>query len=147
MERADFYVLEGNDSRQRWRFACQEIEKAFLADERVLVWFDNEADVAAFDDLLWTFADRSFIPHEALGAASDWEETPVLLGASGSPPAAPQLIVNLATEVPPGAAAAGRIVEIVDDDAARRQAGRLRFRQYRALGIEPVTHRAGATGA
>ncbi len=81
MQRADFYVLEGSDSRQRWRFACQEIEKAFLAEERVLVWLDSDADVAAFDDLLWTFADRSFIPHEPLSADSDWEETPVLLSA------------------------------------------------------------------
>ena len=90
MERADFYVLEGSDARARWRFACQEIEKAFLAEERVLVWLDNDADLAAFDDLLWTFADRSFIPHEALGPESSWDETPVLLSAKATPEPAPQ---------------------------------------------------------
>ena len=146
MERADFYVLEGSDARQRWRFACQEIEKAFLADERVLVWLDNDADVAAFDDLLWTFADRSFIPHEPLGPGSDWDETPVLLSAAGLPPSAPQVIVNLAAALPPGAQQALRIVEIVDGDAGRRQAGRQRFKEYRALGVEPVTHKSGAAG-
>jgi len=147
VERADFYVLEGTDSRARWRFACQEIEKAFLAEERVLVWLDNDAEVAAFDDLLWTFADRSFIPHEPLGADSDWEESPVLLSAGREPATAPQVIVNLAAAVPPGLERVTRVVEIVDADPARRQAGRLRFKDYRTLGVEPVTHKPGAADA
>ena len=146
MERADFYVLEGSDSRQRWRFACQEIERAFLADEYVLVWFDDAADLTAFDDLLWTFADRSFVPHEPLTPESDWEETPVLLSAAASPPSAPHVIVNLAAGVPPGVDHSGRVVEIVDADDGRRQAGRLRFKHYRSLGLEPVTHKADAAG-
>jgi DNA polymerase-3 subunit chi len=147
VERADFYVLEGTDSRQRWRFACQEIEKAFLAEERVLVWLDSEADVAAFDDLLWTFADRSFIPHEPLGADSDWDETPVLLSAGREPPTAAQVIVNLAAAAPPGLDRVTRVIEIVDADATRRQSGRARFKHYRALGVEPVTHKPGAPDA
>ena len=147
MERADFYVLEGSDSRLRWRFACQEIEKAFLAEERVLVWLDNDADVAAFDDLLWTFADRSFVPHEPVGADSAWEETPVLLSAGREPATAPQVIVNLSAAAPPALERVVRIVEVVDADAARRQSGRLRFKHYRTLGIEPVTHKPAAADA
>ncbi len=147
MERADFYVLEGTDSRARWRFACQQIEKAFLAEERVLVWLDSDAEVAAFDDLLWTFADRSFIPHEPLGEDSDWEESPVLLSAGRAPATAPQVIVNLAAAVPPGLEQVKRVVEIIDADPARRQSGRLRFKTYRTLGVEPLTHKPGAADA
>jgi len=146
VERADFYVLEGSDARARWRFACQEIEKAFLAEERVLVWLDNDADLATFDDLLWTFADRSFIPHEPLGPTSSWDETPVLLSATATPEPAPQVIVNLAAGVPPGAQQATRVVEIIDADAGRRQAGRRRFKQYRELGVEPITHKSATAG-
>ena len=147
MERADFFVLEGSDARARWRYACQEIEKAFLAEERVLVWLDNEADVAAFDDLLWTFADRSFIPHEPLSPESDWEESPVLLSAGREPPSAPQTIVNLAMGAPPDLERVSRLVEIIDADPARRQAGRERFKQYRAMGVEPVTHKQSGSGS
>src|SRR5258708_13353921 len=100
--RAEFFVLEGSDQRARWRFACQEIEKAFNAEERVLVWFDSETEVAAFDELLWTFADRSFVPHEPLGPESSWDETPVLLSATRVPATPPQLIVNLPAELPHG---------------------------------------------
>lgn len=140
MQRADFYVLAGSDARERWKFACQEVEKAFLADEHVLVWCETEADAAAIDDLLWTFADRSFVPHEPLNAESAWEETPVLISAAQAPPSPPQVIVNLATGMPPGIDAAGRVIEIIDADPARRQAGRVRFKKYRELGIEPATH-------
>ncbi len=107
MERADFYVLAGSNSRDRWRFACQQIEQAFLAEERVLVWFDSADDVASFDDLLWTFADRSFVPHEPLSSESDWDETPVLLSCGAQPASPPQLIVNLSGNVPAGAASRG----------------------------------------
>ena len=140
-------MLEGSDARARWRYACQEIEKAFLAEERVLVWLDNEADVAAFDDLLWTFADRSFIPHEPLSPESDWEESPVLLSAGREPPSAPQTIVNLAMGAPPDLERVSRLVEIIDADPARRQAGRERFKQYRAMGVEPVTHKQSGSGS
>ena len=140
-------MLEGSDARARWRYACQEIEKAFLAEERVLVWLDNEADVAAFDDLLWTFADRSFIPHEPLSPESDWEESPVLLSAGREPPSAPQTIANLAMGAPPDLERVSRLVEIIDADPARRQAGRERFKQYRAMGVEPVTHKQSGSGS
>ncbi len=144
--RAEFFILDGSDQRARWRFACQEIEKAFSAEERVLVWLDSDAELAAFDELLWTFADRSFVPHEPLGPESSWEETPVLLSAARLPAAAPQLIVNLATGLPGGIDQALRIVEIIDSDPARRQAGRARFKQYRERGIEPVTHKSPVAG-
>jgi DNA polymerase-3 subunit chi len=144
--RAEFFILEGSDQRARWRFACQAIEKAFIAEERVLVWFDSDTELAAFDELLWTFADRSFVPHEPLGPESSWEETPVLLSAASLPAAAPQVIVNLAAELPGGIDQAVRIVEIIDSDPARRQAGRARFKQYRERGIEPVTHQNPVAG-
>jgi DNA polymerase III subunit chi len=144
--RAEFFILDGSDQRARWRFACQEIEKAITAEERVLVWFDSDAELAAFDELLWTFADRSFVPHEPLGPESSWEETPVLLSAARLPAAAAQLIVNLAAGLPGGIDQALRIVEIIDSDPARRQAGRARFKQYRERGIESVTHQNPVAG-
>ena len=142
--RTEFLILEGNDPRARWKFACQEIEKAFNAEERVLVWFDSDAELAAFDELLWTFADRSFVPHERLGPESSWEETPVLLSAASLPATAAQLVVNLAAGLPGGLDQAARVVEIIDSDPARRQAGRARFKQYRERGMEPVTHQSAA---
>ena len=75
------------------------------------------------------------------------DETPVLLSAAGVPATAPQLIVNLSAGLPGGLEQALRIVEIIDADPARRQAGRARFKQYRERGIEPVTHQGAIAGA
>jgi DNA polymerase-3 subunit chi len=145
MERVDFYVLTGTDERERWKFACRVIDKAFEAEQRVLVWLDDAEAVARFDDVLWTFAQDSFVPHEPLGAESDWEESPVLLtcpGARGSArvdAAPPDVLLNLAGSIPPARKAARQVIEIIDAEPARRDAGRARFRQYRAEGVEPTT--------
>jgi DNA polymerase III subunit chi len=143
VERADFYVLEGSDARERLKFACRIVDKAFGAEQRVLVWLDDAAAVQLFDDLLWTFAQDSFIPHEPVGAESNWEDSPVLLSCGATPPAGAQVLINLSAGVPAAAQGSARVIEIIDADPARRQAGRARFKQYRELGVEPATHNIG----
>jgi DNA polymerase-3 subunit chi len=145
VRRVDFHVLSGTEARERLRYACRVVEKAYLAEQRVLVWFESAEDLAAFDELLWNFGDRSFVPHEVLAAAPDWEEAPVWLGGPRAPAAACDVLVNLATGVPAAAGQAERVIEIVDADAERRRAGRERFRAYREGGVEPVTHGVGGT--
>ena len=144
MQRVDFYILESADARERLKFACRVIDKAFEAEQRVLVCLDNDADVASFDDLLWTFAQDSFIPHEILTAESTWEETPVLLSGGKQPPAPPDVIVNLGAAVPAGVQSAESVIEIIDAEPTRRQNGRVRYRQYKELGVEPSTHKLSA---
>jgi len=140
MPNVDFYVLEGADERVRWRFACRQIEQAYLDGQRVLVCLDDDSQLASFDELLWTFGDRSFVPHEPLSAAADWESTPVHLGTPAAAAAGLGLIVNLAVTVPAAIAGSERVLEIIDADPDRREAGRKRFRKYRDLGIKPNTH-------
>ena len=138
----DFYVLPGSDARARLRLACRLAEKAYLSYPRVLVWSDDAAELQSFDDLLWTFADRSFVPHELYRDEQQWQEVPVLLSGPTQPlPAASfDVLVNLGRTEPPATARPARIVEIIDADEARRQAGRTRFRAYRERGLAPVTH-------
>ena len=142
-QRADFYVLEGSDPRERLRFACRVIGKAFDAELRVLVWCSDAAELKACDELLWSFAQDAFIPHEPAGPESSWEETPVLLASAPPVPAGADVLVNLSGTLPPGVAAVERIVEVIDADPVRRQAGRERFRQYREAGREQQTHPIG----
>lgn len=138
--RVDFYVLPGTEGRARLKFACRIAEKAYLADQHVFVWLDDAAELQSFDELLWTFADRSFVPHELYSDARQWQDTPVLLGFEAQPQQPFDVLVNLGSEVPAAAARAGRIAEIVDAEEPRRRAGRQRFRHYRELGLAPETH-------
>jgi DNA polymerase III subunit chi len=146
-QRVDFYVLAGEDTRARLKFACRLAEQAALAGQRVFVWTDEAAELERFDELLWTFGDRSFVPHEIYSDSRQWDEAPVLLGSGTLPPQPYDLLLNLGSVVPAGTAPAARVVEIIDADAARRAAGRLRFRAYRTAGLVPETHNVSAEDA
>jgi DNA polymerase III subunit chi len=138
-QQVDFYVLEDASGGARLRTACRIVEKAYLADHRVLVWLPDAEALRTFDELLWTFGDRSFVPHELLQSGAKIE-APVLLSTEAVPQEPVDVIVNLAAEVPPCAPLAPRIIEIIDGDAERRQAGRARFRAYKDQGLNPATH-------
>jgi DNA polymerase III subunit chi len=142
--RVDFYVLPGSEARTRLKFACRIAEKAYLADQRVFVWLDDATELRSFDELLWTFADRSFVPHEIYSDPQQWQHTPVLLGCEAQPQQPFDVLLNLGTEVPAAAARAGRVAEIVDAEEPRRRAGRNRFRHYRELGLAPETRNIAA---
>jgi len=141
----DFYTLGENSRTLRMKAACQLAEKAFLAGERVLVWLQDAPALTAFDDLLWTFGDRSFVPHEPLAADPAASEAPVQLFAGGQLPA-PALaggfstLLALRDEPSAEALAFGRVIEVIDGDAACRAAGRNRFRYYREHGVTPTHH-------
>jgi DNA polymerase-3 subunit chi len=140
----DFYVLDGSDAAARLRFACRLVEKAWLKRHRVRVQLDPGGELEAFDQLLWTFSDRSFVPHRRAGAPDDAPAPalpPVVIADSPDADAADgDVLVNLASAPPPAAEAWTRIAEIVDGDAGRRQSGRERFRAYRERGLAPTTH-------
>lgn len=147
MPRVDFYVLASADPTARLRFACRLVEKAWRRDHRVRVQLDPGGESAAFDSLLWTFADRSFVPHECLAADGQSPgpiTAPVLIADSDAAgPDDSDVLVNLAAGVPAEYLRYTRIAEVVDADGERRKFGRDRFRFYRDHGIEPETHELG----
>jgi DNA polymerase III subunit chi len=140
MPRVAFYLSEGTEERLRQKIACRLVEQAYLSGQRVLVCLQDQAQMQSFDDLLWTFADRSFVPHEAYRCDEQWQETPVLLGCGTQPQQSFDLLINLADSVPAAATLAAQVTEIIDADDARRRAGRVRFRLYRDQGMVPETH-------
>jgi DNA polymerase-3 subunit chi len=137
--RVDFYVLEESSAAGRLKLACRLAEKAYLAEQVALVWHTDAQELKAFDDLLWTFMEGSFVPHEMLSPGASVAESPVILSAGTAPPVTVDIIINLAPEVPACLSQTRRIAEIIDGDDARRRAGRARFKAYRDLGIQPAT--------
>jgi DNA polymerase-3 subunit chi len=141
----DFYTLAENSRTLRLKAACQLVERSFLAGERVLVWLQDPAALSAFDDLLWTFGDRAFVPHEPLAGDPAACEAPVQLFAGASlPPAALNggfnTLLALRDEASGDALCFERVVEVLDAEPACRNAGRARFRFYREHGVTPNHH-------
>jgi DNA polymerase III subunit chi len=137
--RVDFYVLQEASAAGRLKLACRLAEKAYLAAQVALVWHTDPHELKEFDDLLWTFMDGSFVPHEMLSPGVSFE-SPVLLSAGTPPSQTVDIIINLAPEVPACLGQTRRVAEIIDGDDARRRAGRARFKAYRDLGIQPASH-------
>jgi DNA polymerase III subunit chi len=145
-ERVDFYVLKSVAPRQRWTFACRLIEKAYLLDLRVVIVNDTLPDAQVLDDLLWTFNERSFIPHEiCLEEHAANAATMVHLTAGPAVPPSADLLVNLSARLPAQWERYTRIAEIIDADAERRRLGRERFKSYRDLKVALETHQLDET--
>jgi DNA polymerase-3 subunit chi len=139
--RVDFYILEEPSPSGRLKVACKLAEKAYLAAQTVLVWHTDGAELRAFDEMLWTFNDGSFVPHEALPASGSLPaETPVLLSLGVAPSANVDIVINLGPELPACLAQTRRVAEVIDGDDTRRRAGRARFKAYRELGVQPASH-------
>jgi DNA polymerase III subunit chi len=136
-----FHTLGDAGGPARLKQACALIEKAFRNGERVLVWLDDAAALTQFDNLLWTFGDRSFVPHEPLAADPAASEAPVQLHAGPELPASAPghftTLVNLRAQASKAALDFNTVIEVVDADPAVRAAGRDRFRFYRDHGATP----------
>ena len=139
MAQVDFYVLSQGGEQARQVFACKLAEKAFRLSNRVHIRTASRALAEDVDTLLWTFRDGSFVPHCLVG--SGHASAPVSVGSREDANATCDLLINLADEVPPDAAAFPRIAELVSSDEVSRQKSRERFAAYRAQGHELNTHK------
>jgi DNA polymerase-3 subunit chi len=145
-ERVDFYILKSAAAKQRWAFACRLIEKAYLRDLSVVIVNETPADAQALDDLLWTFNERSFIPHKVCVDEHSMDPAAkVHLAALPVALPAADLLVNLTARLPDHWERYPRIAEIIDADEDRRRLGRERFKTYRDLKVALETHQLDET--
>lgn len=137
--RVDFYVSGDAGESVRLRLACRVVEKAYLAKQKVVCYSDDAALLPRFDEMLWTFGDGSFVPHEIV--ASDRPcDAPVALTSGPLPAGAADVLINLGAVVPPFFEQFTRVAEFLDARPEVRAAGRERFKAYRGKSIEPQTH-------
>lgn len=139
--KVDFYLLSDTEPRARLRTACRLAEKAYDQGLRVTLRTGGAAETAEIDELLWSFSDRSFVPHCVWPADSAVAaETPVLIGSGALPESHRDVLVNLGDDAPPGFEGYARVLEIVGADEAAKTLGRSRWRRYREHGANPESH-------
>jgi DNA polymerase-3 subunit chi len=136
----DFYFNAGD----RLDVACRLTGKALQRKNRVLIYAPQGELAQRMDRLLWTAQAVSFLPHcpvhDPLAA-----ETPVLIASDAalpeaSPAFACDVLLNLSDECPPFFERHARLLEIVPQDDAGREAGRARYRFYRERGYQLQSH-------
>ena len=136
----DFYVLQKQSPGGRFKLACRIVEKAYRLGHRVYVRTGNSDDTNVLDDLLWTFSQNSFVPHQ-LSAESDSRESPVVIGEHPPTAGDTDVVISVADGPVSDFTSYLRIVEIVGYEDDEKASGRNRFRYYREHGMEPNTHR------
>lgn len=157
MSEVSFYVIQTQISQAE--LACRICRKSLSTGQvPVLVKFEQQAVLEEFDNLLWQFDASSFVPHDSLSSNSLPSSS--VLNGSLSNKRAPGVLENnispiyLSLHIPEQfqgmclnmgqqavqAQKFNRVIEIIDNNPAAREAGRLRFKAYREQGIEPITH-------
>jgi DNA polymerase III, chi subunit len=141
MTRIDFYILEHGGPEQGPQVACRVAEKAWLAGHKVYIHAADAREAERLDELLWTFRQGSFVPHQRLeaGTAAD-ALTPIHIGWGTEPEVHDEVLINLAAEVPLFFSRFERVAEIVPADDSAKQQGRARYKFYRDRGYPLETH-------
>jgi DNA polymerase III subunit chi len=134
MPRADFYLIaKPRFSEQPLLLVCELARKAYAAQQPTLVLTRDFSQAEALDDLLWSFDDDTFIPHQLAGDDDD-EHTAVLIVPPGVETPARPLIINLREQCPESHGE--RVLEVVAADPAERDGSRVRWREYQRRGFE-----------
>jgi len=123
-------------------YTCRMLRKAYRQGVRVVVRGDP-ADLARLDALLWTFEQLEFVPHARLRPDESMNDalarTPIWLVDEGAVAPQAAVLVNLGPHPVDRIDGYQRVIEIVGEEAADRQAGRQRWRLYERQG-QAVTH-------
>lgn len=140
MSRVDFYLLAGTGEISRERFACRLAEKAYRLKHSVHIQAADRTHARELDDLLWTFRDGSFVPHELIDARDAAVEAPITIGCTAASLRPADLLINLTDALPPELGSFPRIAEIVTSDEDRKQRSRALFSEYRSHGHTLEVH-------
>ncbi len=138
--RVDFYLLNDTTPQADKLFACKLLEKAYYRGHRIFVHCAHQQDAFQLDELLWTFKDDSFVPHNLQGEGP--EPPPAV--QIGYQPTAPRgysdILLSLSGTIPSFHTQFQRLIEIVATDDAAKEIARSHFRAYRQLGYTLNTH-------
>lgn len=129
-------------------FVCRLLRKAHRQGARVLVTAP-EPLLIELDRALWVFDEREFLPHVRMPGARPAvaARTPVWLALDAvleGVEAAPRLVVNLGAAAPSNVSVLERLIEVVSAEPDDVEAGRQRWRAYKAAGLVIKHHATGA---
>ncbi len=137
--RVDFYLISDEKPQANWLFACKLLEKAYHRGHRIFVICEDQQDAHQLDELLWTYKDDSFIPHNLQGEGPE-PPPAVQIGYQQEPRGFDDILMNMSSSIPIFHQKFNRLIEIIGFDEPSKEAARLRFREYRKLGYEIHTH-------
>ncbi|MEJ2061404.1 MAG: DNA polymerase III subunit chi [Gammaproteobacteria bacterium] len=128
MTEIDFYLIQSSRPDGRLVMVCRLAAKAYGLGHRIHIHTAGPPQSEQLDDLLWTFQDGSFVPHEI----GNDPGTPVTINHAHTPEGECDVLINLAADVPAFFSRFLRVAEVLDEGT--RETGRERYRFYRDRG-------------
>jgi len=144
MARVDFYIL--SDQATREAFTCDLAAKIYLQTLPLYIHASSRDEAVVLDELLWTHADVSFLPH-CLVDSEDANTSSITIGWEGMHSNSTQILINLSSTIPDFASDFDRVVEIVPADESYKLQARERYKEYRQAGFEMHNNDLRATNA
>lgn len=138
MTRISFYVGQSDTLRARLLLACKVLEKAQMQALNTYIHLDSAATCQQLDELIWTYNELSFIPHDL--APKKEEGVRVQLGHDHEPMEDCDFLINLSNEMPEFFGRFARMAEILDQESDILHAGRERYKFYRDRGYNLDYH-------
>jgi DNA polymerase III subunit chi len=133
MPKIDFYIIEESQANARMRLACRLIEKAHKNRHRIYIHCDSQKDAHQLDELLWTYREDSFLPHNLYGDGPE-PAPPIQIGFDATPDKQRDILITLSQTIPAFYPQFSRVLEIISNETDIQAAGREHYRQYRADG-------------
>ena len=144
MTRIDFYIIESGSKEATDTFICRLTEKAWSQNNTIYIHTMDEQQSTQYDELLWTYQDTSFIPHQVTtpDALSPRAKT-VLIGHESTANITDHhdVLINLHHDAPSFFSQFERVAEIITSDETSKIKGRERYQFYRDRGYALETHK------
>lgn len=137
--RVDFYLLESNKPDTRWFVACRLLEKAYNKGHTVYVYCDDQQQAERLDEMLWTFKEECFIPHNLQGEGP-YQPPPIQLGYQQAPRGFNDILMNVSSQIPVFFNQFKRVIELVSNEETQKEQSREHFKAYRAQRCDLHVH-------
>lgn len=131
---------------ERLSYLCRLLRKAQQSGAKVAV-VGPAPLLDRLDAALWSFEPTEFVPHlRWRGAAQSGllAVTPIVLSERAGEQPHREVLLNLGPDLPEDFEQFQRVLEVVSREPEQMQAGRQRFKTYKAMGHEVTHHEVGA---
>lgn len=140
MPTVDFYLLNTSSKQDSYRFLCRLVEKAYQQQNHAYIHTGSLEEAQYLDDLLWTFRDISFIPHQ-IGETSNALFLPSILIDTDNPKQhTADILFNITQEPPLFFAKFSRIIEVVCEEKEHKIQARKKYKIYKEQNCLLTTH-------
>ncbi|MCU7369801.1 DNA polymerase III subunit chi [Paucibacter sp. O1-1] len=130
---------------ERLSYLCRLLRKAQQSGAKVAV-VGPAPLLDRLDAALWSFEPTEFVPHlRWRGAAQSGllAVTPIVLAERAGEQPHREVLLNLGPDLPEDFEQFQRVLEVVSREPEQMQAGRQRFKTYKAMGHEVTHHEVG----